>query len=115
MTDSSHPDSEPDDELLLAKPKEKLKRPPFYRVVLLNDDYTPMDFVVKVLESIYHQPNEQAVATMMQIHQKGAGLCGIFTRDVAETKVDQTLYLARQNDHPLQCVMEKDHEGEEED
>ena len=95
-------------DVLLAKPKATLQRPGFYRVVLLNDDYTPMDFVVRVLENVYHKANEEAVAIMLQVHQKGAGLCGVFTRDVAETKVDQTLYLARQHDHPLQCVMEKD-------
>jgi len=105
------PPNQPDEgdtDVLEAKPKQKLQRPSFYKVVLLNDDFTPMDFVVKVLENIYHKSTEEAASIMMQVHQKGAGLCGVFTRDVAETKVDQTLYLARQNDHPLQCVMEKD-------
>ncbi|MDG1285933.1 MAG: ATP-dependent Clp protease adapter ClpS [Rickettsiales bacterium] len=109
---TEHPPTEQpgegDTDVLEAKPKQKLQRPSFYKVVLLNDDFTPMDFVVKVLESIYHKSTEEAASIMMQVHQKGAGLCGVFTRDVAETKVDQTLYLARQNDHPLQCVMEKD-------
>ena len=93
---------------LVAEPKAKLQRPSFYIVVLLNDDYTPMDFVVRVLQNIYHKSPEEAEAIMMQVHNKGAGRCGIFTRDVAETKVDQTLYLARKENHPLQCVMEKE-------
>lgn len=104
------PPPEDDDEVITAVPKAKakLKRPPFYRVLLMNDDYTPMDFVVRVLESIYHKNHEEAVEIMLAVHEKGAGTCGVFTRDVAETKVDQTLYLARQNDHPLQCVMERE-------
>lgn len=101
-------ETSPDSDVLEAQPKEKVQSPSFYRVLLLNDDFTPMDFVVKVLKSIFHQSHEEAVDTMMQVHKKGSGTCGIFTRDVAETKVDQTLYLARQNDHPLQCVMEKE-------
>ena len=103
----SSPES-PDSAVLEAKPESKTKRPPFYKVLLLNDDYTPMDFVVKVLETIYHHSSDEAISIMMQVHQKGKGLCGVYTRDVAETKVDQTLYLARQNDHPLQCVTEQD-------
>lgn len=99
---------QPDSDVLEAKPKQELQRPSFYRVMLLNDDFTPMDFVVKVLKNIYHQPHEEAVQIMMSVHKKGAGTCGVYTRDIAETKVDQTLYLARQNDHPLQCVMEKE-------
>jgi ATP-dependent Clp protease adaptor protein ClpS len=92
--------------VLVAEPQTRLKRPSFYRVVLLNDDYTPMDFVVKVLESIFRKEHSDAVRIMLDVHKKGAGLCGVYTRDVAETKIDQTLYLARQHEHPLQCVME---------
>lgn len=99
---------ETQDDAVIAKPKAKVKRPSFYRVVLLNDDYTPMDFVVKVLENIFHKSHEDAVSTMLQVHQKGAGLCGVYTFDVAETKVDQTLYLAQQHEYPLQCVMEQE-------
>lgn len=100
--------AEADSDTLLAEPKAKVQKPSFYTVVLLNDDYTPMDFVVRVLQSIYHKSAEEAEAIMMQVHNKGAGRCGVFTRDVAETKVDQTLYLARKENHPLQCVMEKE-------
>lgn len=96
------------DDVLVALPKTRLERPPFYKVVLLNDDYTPMDFVVKVLENIFNKDNNEAVRIMLEVHNKGAGLCGVYTRDVAETKVDQTLYLARQHEHALQCVMEKE-------
>ena len=103
-----HNHGEMEDELLLAKPKVKPKRPSLYKVVLLNDDYTPMDFVVKVLENIFHKDHTEAVSVMMDIHQKGAGVCGVYTKDVAETKLDQTIYLARQHDHPLQCVIEKE-------
>ncbi len=94
--------------VLVAEPKTKTKRPPFYRVLLLNDDYTPMDFVVFVLKDVFHKPHEDAIRTMLEVHHQGAGICGVFTRDVAETKVDQVVRLARQNEHPLQCVMQQD-------
>jgi ATP-dependent Clp protease adaptor protein ClpS len=96
------------DEVMVARPKVRLERPPMYKVVLLNDDYTPMDFVVKVLESIFRKEPEEAMQIMLEVHNKGAGICGVYTRDVAETKTDQTLYLARQHEHPLQCVLEKE-------
>jgi ATP-dependent Clp protease adaptor protein ClpS len=94
--------------VLVAEPKTKLKRPPFYKVMLLNDDYTPMDFVVFVLKDVFHKDHEDAIRTMLEVHHQGAGVCGTFTRDVAETKVDQVVRLARQNEHPLQCVMQQD-------
>ncbi len=96
------------EEVLVAQPKVRLERPPLYKVVLLNDDYTPMDFVVKVLENIFHKDASEAAMIMLEVHNKGAGICGVYTRDVAETKTDQTLYLARQHEHPLQCVIEKE-------
>ena len=95
-------------ETLLAEPKTKAKRPPFYKVVMLNDDYTPMDFVVFVLKALFHHPHEEAISIMLDIHHKGAGTCGIYTRDVAETLVDQVTAAAREHDHPLQCTLEKD-------
>ncbi|MAR55985.1 MAG: ATP-dependent Clp protease adapter ClpS [Rickettsiales bacterium] len=91
---------------LIAEPKVKVKRPSFYRVVLLNDDYTPMDFVVTILETIFRKTHEEAVQVMLEIHQKGAAVCGVFTRDIAETKADQVVEVARVNDYPLQCVIE---------
>lgn len=94
--------------LLVAEPLVKTKRPPMYKVILLNDDYTPMDFVVMVLEQIFRIPHAQALNVMLQVHQKGAGLAGIYTRDVAETKVDQVIEYARINDYPLQCTLEQE-------
>ena len=95
------------DNVLIAEPETKTKRPPFYKVVLLNDDYTPMDFVVYVLKTLFHKPHEEAISIMLEVHKSGAGLCGTFTRDVAETKVEQVIDCARRNEHPLQCTIEK--------
>lgn len=92
---------------LLERVKPKLKRPPMYQVVMLNDDYTPMDFVVVVLETFFSMSSEQAVRVMLDVHQKGKAHCGVFTRDVAETKVAQVIDFARSNDHPLLCTIEK--------
>ncbi len=88
-------------------PKPKSKRPNLYRVLLLNDDYTPMEFVILVLEGIFHKSRDAATQVMLHVHNHGVGECGIFTYEVAETKVSQVLDLARKNSHPLQCVMEK--------
>lgn len=105
---SGAPLKQGDSGVLLAEPKTQTKRPPFYKVMLLNDDYTPMEFVVQILEKIFRKPSEEAIQIMMQVHQHGSGVCGIFTRDVAETKVEQVVHVARANEHPLQCVMERD-------
>jgi ATP-dependent Clp protease adaptor protein ClpS len=94
-------------DVLLAEPKTRTKRPPFFKVILLNDDYTPMDFVVYVLKDIFRRTHEDALGIMLQVHSQGAGECGVFTRDVAETKAELTITLARRNDYPLQCVVEK--------
>ena len=88
--------------------RAKVARPPLYKVMLLNDDYTPMDFVVTVLKQFFHKKHEDAIRIMLEVHNKGAGLCGIYTRDVAETKTEQVIINARKNEHPLQCVMEKE-------
>lgn len=95
-------------DLMVAEPKTKTKRPPMYKVVLLNDDYTPMDFVVSVLEQIFRHTHAQAMELMLTIHNKGAATAGIFTRDVAETKADQVIEYARINDYPLACTLEQD-------
>jgi ATP-dependent Clp protease adaptor protein ClpS len=105
--DSSVPDRRHDD-LMLAEPEVKTKRPPFFKVVLLNDDFTPMDFVVFVLKDIFHKNHEEAVSTMLDVHHKGAGVCGVFTRDVAETKAELVATLARRSEYPLQCRVEKE-------
>lgn len=103
-----HMGYEPEGELDLAEPITKTKRPPMYKVVLLNDDFTPMDFVVSVIEHIYRKDHEEAVELMLMVHEKGQAIVGIYTREVAETKVDQTVEYARINDHPLQCAMEQE-------
>jgi ATP-dependent Clp protease adaptor protein ClpS len=96
-----------DGALLLERQKPKLQRPPMYKVLLLNDDYTPMEFVVSVLETFFAMSREKATQVMLHVHTQGRGLCGVFTRDVAETKVDQVNSFSRQHQHPLLCVMEK--------
>ncbi|MDP3460431.1 MAG: ATP-dependent Clp protease adapter ClpS [Hyphomonas sp.] len=93
---------------LATETRIKTKKPSLYRVLLLNDDYTPMEFVVFVLERFFNRSREQATRIMLHVHQKGVGLCGVYTYEVAETKVAQVLDLARRHEHPLQCVMEKD-------
>lgn len=89
----------------IAKPR--LKQPPQYQVVLIDDDYTPMDFVVDVLTQVFCMSQEKATQVMLKVHTEGRGICGVYTRDVAETKVHQVIAMARQNEHPLLCVMEK--------
>lgn len=90
-----------------TKTKPKTKRPNLYRVLLLNDDYTPMEFVVHVLERFFNKDRESATRIMLHVHHHGVGECGVFTYEVAETKVTQVMDFARKHQHPLQCVMEK--------
>ncbi len=90
-----------------TKTKPKTKRPSLYTVLLLNDDYTPMEFVVLCLQRFFRMGMEDATRVMLHVHQKGVGVCGVFTYEVAETKVNQVLDFARQHQHPLQCTMEK--------
>lgn len=111
---SDYPEPIYHDDLALETAKPRLKKPPLYRVVLLNDDYTTMEFVIEVLQGIFHLSEQKAAQVMMHVHQKGAGICGIFTREIAESKVEQVLQYAVQNKHPLQCTMEPDSDGEEE-
>jgi ATP-dependent Clp protease adaptor protein ClpS len=101
------------DDLVLEAALPRLKRPPLYRVMLLNDDYTTMEFVVQVLRAIFHHSEEKAAQIMMHVHQKGAGICGIYTREVAESKVEQVRQYAEQNEHPLQCTMEPESSDED--
>jgi len=93
---------------LLAKPQSKFARPPLYKVMLVNDDFTPMDFVVSVLKQFFHKAHVDAMNLMLEIHNQGSAICGVFTRDVAETKIEQVIEDARKNQHPLQCIMEKE-------
>jgi ATP-dependent Clp protease adaptor protein ClpS len=90
------------------KPKPSTQKPSMYKVLLLNDDYTPMEFVVQILETFFNKSREEATRIMLHVHKKGVGLCGVYTYEVAETKVSQVLAAARQAQHPLQCTMEKE-------
>ena len=90
-----------------TKTKPKTKKPSMYRVLLMNDDYTPMEFVIHVLERYFNKDSQEATQIMLHVHQKGIGVCGIFPYEIAETKVMQVTDLARKNQHPLQCTMEK--------
>ena len=92
---------------VITRTKPKLKKPSLYRVLLLNDDFTPMEFVVEVLARYFSMNLDQATQLMLHVHQNGVGECGVFTYEVAETKVTQVMDFARKNQHPLQCVMEK--------
>ena len=93
---------------IVTKIKPKTKKPALYKVLLLNDDYTPMEFVVHVLQRFFNKDINEATEIMLHVHQNGVGICGVFTFEVAETKVTQVIDLARQHQHPLQCTMEKE-------
>ncbi len=93
---------------LLLKPRPKTKKPSMYKVLLLNDDYTPMEFVVHVLERFFNKNRQEATDIMLHVHRRGVGICGIYTYEVAETKVAQVMDFARANEQPLQCTMEKE-------
>jgi len=93
---------------LVTKTRPKTKKPSLYKVLLLNDDYTPMEFVVHVLERYFGKGREEATRIMLHVHHKGVGICGVFTYEIAETKVTQVMDFSRQHDHPLQCTMEKE-------
>lgn len=93
---------------IATKTRKKTKKPSLYKVLLLNDDYTPMEFVVHVLERFFNKGREDATRIMLHVHQKGVGVCGVYTFEVAETKVTQVMDFARQYQHPLQCTMEKE-------
>jgi ATP-dependent Clp protease adaptor protein ClpS len=95
-----------DDDLAVEETKPKLQRPRMYRVILLNDDFTPMEFVVLVLERFFKKRREDAVRIMLHVHHKGMGVCGVYSREIAESKVRQVMDYARENQHPLQCTME---------
>jgi len=95
------------DESVLESEATRLKPPPLYKVMLLNDDFTPMDFVVTVIQKFFGLDREQATRIMLKVHREGVGVCGVFPRDVAATKVEQVITYARQHQHPLACVMEE--------
>ncbi len=95
-----------DDELVVEQARPKTKQPPLFKVVLHNDDYTPMEFVVEVLEQFFSMNREKATQIMLHVHTRGKGVCGIYTKDIAETKVAQVNEYSRQHQHPLLCAME---------
>ncbi|MDX1401981.1 MAG: ATP-dependent Clp protease adapter ClpS [Kiloniellales bacterium] len=93
---------------IIVKAKPKTKKPSMYRVLMLNDDYTPMEFVVHVLEQFFKMNQEEATRIMLHVHNRGVGVCGTFTYEVAETKVTQVIDYARRHQHPLQCTLERE-------
>ena len=92
---------------VVVKAKPKTKKPSMYKVLMLNDDYTPMEFVVHILERFFNKNQHEATRIMLHVHRRGVGICGVYTYEVAETKVTQVMDFARKHQHPLQCVMEK--------
>ena len=107
MTDErdQHDDAESGTAVETARPK--LKKPPLFRVILMNDDYTPMDFVVEVLERVFSMDRPKATRVMLEVHTRGKGVCGVYTHEIAETKVAQVNSYSRQHQHPLLCTMEE--------
>ncbi len=108
MSDLPQPPGGGTDTTILTKPKARTQRPPLYKVLLLNDDYTPMEFVVHVLERFFGLTHAQAFEIMLTVHKKGLAVVGVFSHEVAETKVAQVMDFARRHQHPLQCTMEKE-------
>lgn len=101
------PDYDDKSDTAVEETRPDVKRPPLYRVVLLNDDYTPMDFVVEILESIFGMERMRATQVMLEVHTKGKGICGVYSYEIAETKVAQVMGIATQHQHPLLCTMEE--------
>jgi ATP-dependent Clp protease adaptor protein ClpS len=97
----------PNSDLAVEEAKPEIKEPPLYRVVLINDDFTPMEFVVNILESIFSMERTRATQVMLEVHTKGKGICGVYNFEIAETKVAQVMGLAQQHQHPLLCTMEE--------
>jgi ATP-dependent Clp protease adaptor protein ClpS len=112
MANNDEPDKRPDipdrQTGVLLKTRPKTAQPSMFKVLLLNDDFTPMDFVIHVLEKFFHKDEHEAADIMLNVHRKGVGLCGVYTFEIAETKVNQVMDYARANEQPLQCTMEKE-------
>jgi ATP-dependent Clp protease adaptor protein ClpS len=102
-----HDERESHTGIVVEEAAPEVKQPPLYRVVLLNDDYTPMEFVVEVLERFFHMDRQMATRVMLEVHMKGKGVCGVFTYEIAETKVAQVVGYSRDNQHPLMCTLEQ--------
>jgi ATP-dependent Clp protease adaptor protein ClpS len=108
MSDKDNNKTPDGDTGTIVRAKPKTKKPSMYKVIMLNDDYTPMEFVVHVLERFFAKTREEATQIMLHVHQRGVGICGVYTYEVAESKVNQTMDLARRHQHPLQCTLEKE-------
>lgn len=108
MADKAGAGDTPPDTGLLTRSRPKTQKPSMYKVLMLNDDYTPMEFVVHVLQKYFRMTMEQATTVMLHVHQKGVGVCGVFTYEIAESKVNQVTDYARKHNHPLQCTLEKE-------
>ncbi|MEN9559975.1 MAG: ATP-dependent Clp protease adapter protein ClpS [Pseudomonadota bacterium] len=105
MASTNH---DPDIDTVLERVEQKVKPPPMHKVMILNDDYTPMDFVVRVLQGVFQMSREKATTVMLAIHRNGMGVCGVYTKDIATTKVEIVLALAQEQQHPLQCLSEEE-------
>jgi ATP-dependent Clp protease adaptor protein ClpS len=108
MADDNKRDDDRPQTGVVTRTRAKTKKPSMYKVILLNDDYTPMEFVVHVLQKFFHKNHDDAMQIMLHVHQRGVGVCGVYPFDVAETKVTQVIDYARQNEHPLQATLEKE-------
>lgn len=109
MSDKKRNNNDDDfDAGIITKSKTKVKKPSMYKVVMLNDDYTPMDFVVHILQVVFNKTGSDATKIMMNVHEKGVGICGVYTYEIAETKATQVAIYARTNEHPLRCEIEKE-------
>lgn len=108
MTDKKTDNDNGGQSQVILETRPRTKKPSMYKVIMLNDDYTPMEFVVYVLERFFGKSREDATRIMLSVHQNGVGVCGVFTYEVAETKVAQVIETSRRHQHPLQCTMEKD-------
>ena len=105
---NSKPEDDGTGTLVLTQRKEKTKRAPLYKVLLLNDDYTPMEFVVAILEQVFRMPRDRAISLMLDVHKTGIGVAGVYVHEIAETKAAQVLSIAKSHEHPLQCTIEKE-------
>tara|TARA_B100000242_G_C42960558_1_gene445458 strand:- start:104 stop:430 length:327 start_codon:yes stop_codon:yes gene_type:complete len=108
MTKRKISNTDKDDLDLLTKEEVNLKKPHLYKVILLNDDYTPMEYVVKLLMKVFNKSEPAAVQIMLAVHQQGSGICGVYTLEIAETKVKEVTEMAKTDEHPLKCIMEKE-------
>ncbi len=107
MSDENQIDHNDDHGLAVQEERPKLKKPPMFKVMLLNDDYTPMEFVVDVLQTFFAMNREKSTRIMLDVHTKGRAVCGVYTRDIAETKVTQVTEYSRKHQHPLMCTLEQ--------